>query len=175
VLYKPAEFTAAALGRSNVVIHLHGSLKDPDAMVLTTPDYLTHYANDRKRLPTDPENPVLTFLEDLFSFRTVLFVGYGLEELEILEYVILKSHIARSGAADVRHYIIQGYFSHERELMLVMKSYYREFGLELLPFLKDLRGWYQLLEVLDEFAVTLRASSLSVSKDLLEMERLLNG
>jgi hypothetical protein len=34
---------------------------------------------------------VLTSLDYLFSNRTVLFIGYGLDELEILEYVILKA------------------------------------------------------------------------------------
>ena len=63
-------------------------------MVLTTQDYVTRYANDRFKTDPSMENRVLTFLDHLFTNKTVLFVGYGLEELEILEYVILKARRA---------------------------------------------------------------------------------
>jgi hypothetical protein len=144
-------------------------------MIITTRDYVRHYANDRQRKVDDPENPVLTFLELLFKTKIVLFIGYGLEELEILEYVILKTKDFKSEADDLqpKHFMLQGFFSHERELMLAMKRYYRKCGIELLPFLKDQKNWDQLLDVLDEFARATPASTLAILQELNDMEGLL--
>src|SRR5205807_6162882 len=77
VIYKVEEMTPDNL-RPNTVFHLHGSLLDPTGMVLTTQDYLRHYANDRRADGPEGENRVLSFLEFLFLERNVLFVGYGL-------------------------------------------------------------------------------------------------
>lgn len=170
VYFKPEDLTAANLNRQDVVIHLHGSVKHPDGMILTTPHYVQHYANDRK----SPENTVLTFLEDLFRDKTVLFVGYGLAELEILEYLIVKTR-TRDKGLQPRHFLLQGFYSHERELMVSMRTYYRECGIELVPFLRDQGGWEQLINVLESWSKTVPASAPLVSQQLKEMESLLDG
>jgi hypothetical protein len=108
VYFKPEDLTAANLNRQDVVIHLHGSVKYPEGMILTTPHYVQHYANDRK----SQENIVLTFLEDLFRDKTVLFIGYGLAELEILEYLIVKTR-TKDKSLQPRHFLLQGFYSHE--------------------------------------------------------------
>ena len=69
-------------------------------MILTTQDYIRHYANDRRADGPEGENRVLTFLEFLFSEKNVLFIGYGLEELEILEYVIGKARLMAERGQD---------------------------------------------------------------------------
>jgi SIR2-like domain len=175
VFHRPQDLTAANLNQLDTVLDLHGSLKKWDGMIITTRDYVKHYANDRRLKASDDENPVLTFLEDLFKNKTVLFIGYGLDELEILEYVILKTRNLKAPGLQPRHFILQGFFSHERELMLGFKRYYRECDIELLPFLKDQKGWDQLLDVLDDLANKLPASELAVLQELKEMEGLLDG
>ena len=85
VLYRVEEFLPAALSEPNTVVHLHGSVREPKGMILTTQDYVRRYANDRLSANAGSENRVLTFLEYLFEQKTVLFVDYGLEELEILD------------------------------------------------------------------------------------------
>jgi hypothetical protein len=170
VCFKTEELTAANLNRQGVVIHLHGSVKDPAGMILTTPQYVQHYANDRK----SRENTVLTFLEDLFRDMTVLFVGYGLAELEILEYLIVKRRTATKGLQP-RHFLLQGFYSHERELMVSMRTYYRDCDIELVPFLKDQEGWEQLLNVLESWSQLMPASAPLISQQLKVMEALLDG
>ena len=139
-------------------------------MILTTPHYVQHYANDRK----SQENIVLTFLEDLFRDKTVLFIGYGLAELEILEYLIVKTRTKDKGL-QLRHFLLQGFYSHERELMVSMRTYYRECGIELVPFLKDQGGWEQLINVLESWSKGVPTSAPLVSQQLKEMESLLDG
>lgn len=187
VFYKPMDFTAANLELRDTVFHLHGSVVDPDKqLIVTTHDYLRHYANDRG----GPESPLLTFLDFLFRHRRVLFVGYGLEEMEILEYVIQKARRAEgsrqvAGSAGTgrteeslapQHFILQGFFSHERELMRLMARYYGTCGVQLLAYSRDEKNWGQLADVLEFFARDLpRATGgAEVLRDLNDMERLLN-
>jgi hypothetical protein len=161
------------LNRPNTVFHLHGSLNVPRDMILTTAHYVQHYANDRMSGDATKENKVLTFLETLFHRRTVLFVGYGLEELEILEYVILKAR--QRPLEEGPHYMLQGFFSHERTLMLHLASYYRECGIKLIPFLRDDKDWNQLIEVIEDFARRAPASDPMKVQKLLDMKDLLDG
>jgi hypothetical protein len=177
VVHRVHDLTAYNLNKPNTVIHLHGSLLDPENMILTTQHYVRHYANDRLSSDAREENNVLTFLGDLFTQKTVLFVGYGLEELEILEYVIGKADLrqGKEGSKEIRHYLLQGFFAHERELMRSFAGYYREFGIQLLPFLRDQKNWDQLIDVLEEFARRAPVAELMKSEKLLQMEDLLNG
>jgi SIR2-like domain len=84
VFYDAKDFTPGNLN-SPGVFHIHGSLQRPEGMILTTRQYLRHYANDHHAIRSEEENRLLTFLEYLFDKKTVLFIGYGLEDLEILE------------------------------------------------------------------------------------------
>jgi hypothetical protein len=125
IVYNVSEITPDLLSKDNTVIHLHGSIRAPEGMILSTQHYVKHYANDRRTGQASAENPVLRFLEFLFNERTVLFVGYGLEELEILEYVILKAGQAReSRPTEARHFLLQGFFSHEKLLYRSLSDYY---------------------------------------------------
>lgn len=174
-LHRVSDFTADSLHQKNTVIHLHGSLLDPDGMIMTTQDYVGHYANDRLAHGRGEENRVLTFLEYLFDRKTVLFVGYGLEELEILEYVILKAR-NKPGIAtkEAKHYLLQGFFTHEYELMVSLKRYYlEECGIQLVPFLRDQKDWDQLLDVMEEFARKTPAEDVLQLQEFVDMEALL--
>ncbi len=166
------------LSTPNTVIHLHGSVKNPSEMVITTQDYIRHYANDRKQSPADKENVVLTFLQALFWDRkTVLFIGYGLEELEILEYVIGKAGLdqKRNGSVQIRHYILQGFFSHEEELQRTLGRYYLENGIRLIPFSRDERDWKQLIFEIERLAAIMQADAPGKAERLIGMEAMLRG
>jgi hypothetical protein len=169
------EFTPANLNQPDCVFHLHGSLSDPSSMVMTTRDYIQRYANDRGADDPARENRTLTFLEALFRNKTVLFVGYGLEDLEILEYVVQKAQ--QQGVSDrpqARHFMLQGYFAHEYELMRSLTQYYAQCDIELIPFRRDVRDWAQLTEVLEAFAGAMPASTPLGLQVQMEMESLLD-
>ena len=86
------------------VIHLHGCVDNPKSMVITTKDYLSHYASEE----------IPAFLDYLFKNKTVLFLGYGLEETEILEYILKSSN--QIGLQEKRLFILQGFFNAEMSL-----------------------------------------------------------
>jgi hypothetical protein len=160
-IYKVNDFLPAALTQPNTVIHLHGSVVDPSSMILTTRDYIQRYANDHRTGDASTENRALTLLEHLFEHHTVLFIGYGLEELEILEYVILKARReANTADNEARHFLVQGFFSHQTTLLHNMESYYlRQCGIQLIPFLRDQKDHHQLFHVLEDFAQRMPASA----------------
>lgn len=82
----------------------------------------------------------------------------------------------RQIGSKARHYLLQGFFSHEYELMRSLKRYYLgECGIELLPFSRDLNDRDQLLDVLDKFAELTPASELMYLQEFKEMEGLLDG
>ncbi|HEU5281465.1 MAG TPA: SIR2 family protein [Gammaproteobacteria bacterium] len=168
-IYKKEDFRPDVLTKSDTVIHLHGSEHDPESMIITTQDYATHYARDRD----GDENPVLTFLAYLFSQKTTLFVGYGLEELEILEY-ICKGQTARQDPQP-SHYLIQGFFSHELYLANEMYSYYNDLGIELIPFARDDHDWAQMTFVLEAFSKQIPAQPILAIEKRAEMGRLLEN
>ena len=70
---QPRVFTAPALplgSRFHGIIHLHGSVNEPEEMVLTDQDFGRAYL-------TEADGWARRFLVDLFTSYTVLFVGYS--------------------------------------------------------------------------------------------------
>src|SRR5258706_1666938 len=98
------KFFARHLDDTGVVIHLHGSISDPDKMVVTTKDYLAHY---------DHAN-VQVFLGELFARKIVLFLGYSLEENELLEHILRRGSAEKTG--DRRRFALQGFFRSQQPL-----------------------------------------------------------
>jgi len=171
---KHSEISVENLDIPHAVFHIHGSMHERDSMVLTTVHYLERYSSHRIDGTTDRENPLLTFLHTLFKLKNVLFVGYGLSEFEVLEYVIQKG-IERSTVTDEepRHYVLQGFFSHEIELARSLESYFRQFGIGLLPFSRDERDWNQLAEVINHLATEIPPGPALDLPSRIEMEDLL--
>lgn len=125
--------------------HLHGSLKDFSTVILTTPEYIRHYNKTEIR----------DFLEFLFTNYTVLFVGYGLEELEILDYILLKGNSTQESSEksrEARHFVLLPCFRTEDTMLELEKTYFS--GLNLLPFTFpiDEKGYDQLYYVIEDLA-----------------------
>ena len=178
-IFEPAKILISELDRdgATTVTHLHGSLKDPSTMVLTTKDYIERYAYRKGPSGSVDNNTTQIFLEHLFRLKNVLFVGYGLDELEILEYVILKAQRDfTQGERVAKHFILLPFFSHELEIATAVEAYFlNECGVTLIPFLRDSKDYAQLIDVLESFAREISAGSLLHSERRYTMERLLDG
>ncbi len=172
--YKRKDISVENLDVPNAVFHIHGSIRDRDSMVLTTVDYLNRYSSHRINGKENHENPFLTFLQTLFQLKNVLFIGYGLNELEVLEYIVQKGleRIPKSPEAP-RHYVLQGFFTHQLELARSLESYFQQFGIGLLPFSRDEHDWDQLTEVINYLAKELPSGQSLALPTRLEMEELL--
>ena len=173
--YKRSDISVENLDVPNAVFHIHGSIRERESMVLTTVDYLDRYSSHRIDGKENHENPFLTFLQTLFKLKNVLFIGYGLNELEILEYIVQKGLERLPNNDELpKHYVLQGFFTHEIELARSLERYFHQFGIGLLPFSRDERDWDQLVSVIDYLARELpHGYPLSLPKRL-EMEELLS-
>ncbi len=149
---------------SQSVVHLHGCIDDPDSMVITTKDYLNHYS--RKNIDV--------FLEHLFSNKTVLFIGYGMAEIEILEYILRFSTVRAK--KQKRIYILQGFFTSEDKLFARLKRFYEDsFSATLIGFTRDKKSYKQQEEILETWLKQLRFGSMSLADEAEIMLEELNG
>jgi SIR2-like protein len=137
------------LQKNDIVFQIHGSLNNFKSMVVSTSDYLKRYLGDKDAKTIDEENDLLRFLEYVFDNYTVLFIGYGLEELEILEYILLKAGHSKTP----RHYILQGFYSNQYKLMKRMENYFKNHcKVTMIPFSLDKKEWNQLEDILKDYA-----------------------
>lgn len=85
VVFSRDDFKPSLLSQGNTVVHLHGSILDPNSMVLTTGDYIDHYsAYNRSSKDPKTENRVLTFLEFLFQKKLPSSWDMGLKNSKFL-------------------------------------------------------------------------------------------
>lgn len=146
------------------VTHLHGDIFNESQMIVSTKDYLAHY---------DVEN-VQFFLERLFSEKTVLFIGYGLEEAEILEHILRRAQVS-SDDGKRKRFTLQPFFKSEEPLYQRLSAYYQEsFGVHLVGFSKDDRGYEQLEQVIEHWASKLEVGAFALVDDIAEIDRVIN-
>ncbi len=125
------------------VFHLHGSIDNYDGMIISTRDYLEHY----------DKPDVIEFLRVLFTEFTVLFVGYGVDELEILEYVFLKKPSKGKENLEGQHHWLFPVFSYEEQLLDRLTKYYRyHCNVELHGYCRDKSNFHQLIDVVAAWA-----------------------
>jgi len=123
IAYQAEDFTKE-LDR-NKLYHIHGKLSDPASMVLTIPQYLTRYNTQEFK----------NFLTSIFAKYTVLFVGYGLEEFELLDFIVGKY---RSGdKLELKHYILKSFKPGEGRTLKFEEHYYNSMGINVIPYAEN--------------------------------------
>ncbi|TKS57742.1 MAG: hypothetical protein EWM72_03470 [Nitrospira sp.] len=149
VYIEKKDLTIEKLQQPGLVIHLHGSIHDHKTMVVSTRQYITHYRDDL----------VQVFLGKLFEGDyTVLFVGYGLEEEEILEYVTQKSQTSlKLDAQEIKHFWLYPHLGFQEARFRHLSNYYRNHcNVRLEKFSIDRAGYIQLADVIAEWTEVLR-------------------
>ena len=107
-------------------------------MVVSLKDYIEHYADSR----------VQEFLSAMFKNHTVLFVGYGLAELEVLEHIIRSDESLRTGSAEPRHFLLFPFRSTESVQARFIEHFFRDqCGVRVTPYCIDAKGYPELVEV----------------------------
>ena len=126
--------------KSGSVVHLHGSVQDIENLVITLPDYFKKYT---------PESNSTFLIKEIFEKRTVLLIGYGLDEYEIIEFLVNKSNISNK---EISHFMLFGAFEEEGNMVELYNKYYAELGVELIPFSMTKRGHAQLVNIIKVWA-----------------------
>lgn len=158
IIYHPEKFPLNKPNQKHLY-HLHGSILDPDSLVFTVPEYLKRYASER----------FTEFLRTIFDKYTVLFVGYGLEEFEVLDFLISKADAKPKGNV-LRHFILLGLFKGDENILSHESNYYRQIGIKVKAFQKDSLGYNQLYEVLKDWNDRINRVSTYVVSSFEELE-----
>ncbi len=155
IILSPSECLFSSIGyKGGVVFHIHGSVEKPETMVQTLKDYISLYHVRQAEECDSDSNGITYFLEQLsHSHFTVLFLGYGLNEMEILEYILSKSTAVKNNSKTPKLFLLKDFDSqHEKELAKYLRIYYKNHcGVELIPFINN-NTKDQLLNVLESFA-----------------------
>jgi hypothetical protein len=135
IVYKEGDFNPSNIDRTKLY-HIHGSILDRNSLIFTVPQYITRY-NKRK---------FKEFLKTIFDRFTVLFVGYGIAEFELLDFLITKFY-PKEGK-EMKHFILLPFYRGEENILEFERYYYNSMGIEVLPYEKDEKGYGQLYEVI---------------------------
>lgn len=144
--FKSANITPLSL------FHLHGSINNFDQMIFSTQEYINHY--NRK--------DIQLFLKRIFSEYTVLFIGYSLSELEIIDYVMLKSNSSNKSSTDAeeaRHFILLPFFKAEKNMFKFEREYFQGINLKAIPYAIDENGHEQLFSLVNAWEKEINITS----------------
>lgn len=140
----------------NDVVHIHGSVNDLNKNrppVLTIEEYFQAYSRSKNNDATDlPE-----FLSTLFSEKVVLFIGYGLQEYEVLEFMVRSINSKTS----LQHYMLSPFFEEESNVVRLHELYYKQLGINLIPYSISRLGYGQLFHILDEWSKIIQSHTQS--------------
>jgi hypothetical protein len=160
IIYRPQDFEQGKIDREHLY-HLHGTINDPTSLILTVRNYLTLYSNSNVR----------TFLEKLFTDYSVMFVGYGMDEFEVLDFLLTK---ANSTKKERKHFILLPMFRGEENILTFEESYYGDLGITVVPYAIDDRGYEQLHYVVESFEKEINLASTFIHDSFEKIEKNIN-
>ena len=135
ILYQSSDFRKDRLDSTNLY-HIHGSVRDRNSLIFTVPKYMQRY--------TDPE--FRKFLGQIFHEYTVLFLGYGLTEFEILEFILRDRFV--NPQEPPRHFMLSPFYSGEENILRYEQEFYNDLGINILGYEKDANGYEQLIKII---------------------------
>jgi len=125
------------------LFHIHGSQNSRKSLVFTVDRYIERYQDEAFR-------KFLTYIFDS-GIYTVLFIGYGLSEFELLDYVIGKASSEETKGnikKSCRHFALLPYYNEEEHLKDIHQLYYNHLGIKILAYRKNEKGYEQLFYVI---------------------------
>lgn len=120
---------------TDAIYHLHGVLDRPESLIMTSEDYVNAYYT---------QGSVFNFLKKLFAEYTVIFIGYGLHEYDVLERVMSKTN--------KMHYALIPINSTHMSEFEFYRKYFESFNVHPEPFFLDQSGHKRLALVLKHWA-----------------------
>ena len=156
------DFHAGHLNVPGTVVHLHGSVSSPEDMVFTTKQYLEHYDDET----------VQVFLRELFDKKTILFIGYRLEESEILEHILRRGRV--QDTKNKRRFALMPFFRSQTPLYEMLYEYYKKsFSVHLIGFVRDHKDYKQLEDIVKTWSEQIEVKPPALVKDLEFMDEVL--
>lgn len=117
---------------------IHGSIEQRNSIIFTVPQYLERYRNPS----------FSAFLTQIFTSYSIIFLGYGLEEFEILDFLVTKMG---KGMVGLNHCILLPYYKGENYLLDFDTDYFKPLGIQVIGYEKDQNGYAQLYNVVKKW------------------------
>ena len=140
---KTADINDVRIRRQSRLFYLHGHYTDSidiykNNLVFTAPQYVERY-ND---------GGFKDFLEATFQNNNViLFIGYGLNEFEIMDYIVTKAGHSQKSPQKV--YVLYGFCENDEIIFRAKKSYFEALNIKMIPFDMSINGYDSLIDVLE--------------------------
>lgn len=131
------DFNAKTPVDSDTIYQIHGSLDNIPETVMTTKDYIEAYYREKSGLSS--------FLLKIFSEYNVIFVGYGLEEFEVMERVLASTK------DKTKRYVLYPTYLNEMNYFRVIKKYFENLDIEPIAYYLDFNGFKRLNDVLSSW------------------------
>lgn len=120
----------------NKLYHIHGKISEPASVVLTIPQYLTRYNTQEFQ----------DFLKSIFAKYTVLFIGYGMEEFELLDFIVGK--YKPDDKIELKYYILKPFETGEEGTLRFEEYYYNPMGINVIPYQIGDKDYGKLYDVI---------------------------
>ena len=150
------------LFKKRFIIHIHGSVKEPENMVLTEIDYHKLYYDLEGR------KKISSLMNKIFddTNNVILFIGSGLSEQELLQFMI-----SRPGKQ--RFFNLMGFLGSDIHLCNHMIRLYQSMNIRLIPYCMDSKGHGQLIEIVRRWDEVIRSETLHTSAIVSELSKYL--
>lgn len=139
------------------LIKIHGCISDINSLIFSLPEYIGRYNTQSFQ----------RFLKTLFSKYTILFLGYGLKELDLLRIVFNNN-------SEKKHFLLKPFYQAEANLVKFYQSYYSELGITVIDYDKDKRGYLQLIEILKQWSKKFNEINQNSIEDYREIDSILD-
>ena len=132
------------------IIHIHGSYEKQDELVLSLSDYFKRYRE---------KSNLRELLQHIFDMYTVLFIGYGLEEYEILEFMVNISQRESGRNRLEKHYMLFPSFNEDNKIVDLFELYYKDIGIKLIPYPRNENDYQQLEYIIKDWCKEIKSAS----------------
>ncbi len=153
ILRWPEKFETEGIKRRRLY-HIHGCVDDKESLVFTKNRYLERYSRQVKAFGT--------FMDQVFNRGTpILFIGYGLKEFELLSLLINSD----SREKEYNRFALMPYYKHEKHLLKFDKIYFRNFGINIIEYYIDEKGYDELYEVIKKWSNDISETTMLAHED----------
>ena len=116
------------------LVHIHGTIEDYNSLVFTSEQYAAAYM-----IETDFGQNLKKLLKD----HVILFIGYGVNEFELIKYFLTLKDDAKK-----KMFILEGFLKNETVEKKFLYDYYKSLHIELLDYSREKEDYDALIGVL---------------------------
>lgn len=133
------------------VYHIHGKVTDRESLIFTVDKYIQRYRDDQQ---------FKDFIKRIFSGYTVLFIGYGISEFELFDYLVENTKEQK----EIKHFALMPFFRDEKKLVEYEQSYFDHLKIKIIPYAKDIKGYNQLYDIIKKWKEDINQISIAISE-----------